>query len=170
MFLNSFYIQKSKLLLFPLLELPKDSVKAKTTFLAYKGKVEITDPSIICVYERTHPDYYDFRNNILFKHPMFDIMIRGFDYDYIVFNLKEFKKDYSRFLTGKYSKISMESKRIIKDHYDGTRLGPLMLDTHLNPSDYHEVYANEFGVDVDYVRKAHETLDAPDLEKETLST
>lgn len=168
MFLNSFYVQKSKLMLFPLLQLPKDSVKAKTTYLAYKDKVSVDDASIVCAYERNHEDYYDFRNNVLFKHPMFVVMHRGFDYDFIVFDLKDFKKDYDVFLTGGYSKISMESKRMIKDHYNGTRLGPLLLDTHLNPSDYHEVYANEFGVDVDYVRKAHETLDSPDLEKESV--
>jgi hypothetical protein len=168
MFLNTFYIQKSRIMLLPLLGLDPKDLKPATTYIAYKNIISLQDYKLICGYKRDDDQYYDYRNNVLFKHPNYETLYRGLYTDYLVFDLSEYKKDFDVFLTGKYSKLSKRAKTAIKEYYNKTRVAPILLDTHLNPEEYHEVYANEFKVDVETVKEAYETLSPPDLIKEHL--
>jgi hypothetical protein len=169
MYLNSFYIQKSKLLLFPLLKISKEEFKPENTYLAYKDIVKLKTPSLICAYKRIHDDnYYTFRNKTLFKHANFIMHFKDIDNDYMVFNLKEFSVDYKVFIDGKYSKFRKKTKTIIKESYNSTSIGPILIDTHLNPENYHKLYADYFLVDINALKHAHETLDPPNLKKEVI--
>jgi hypothetical protein len=168
MFINSFYVQKSKLLLYPLLQLPVDIVKPKNTYLAYKDKYSPKDHKLICAYTRENNEsYYKFRIKILFKNPLFKEHIRGLVYDYLVFSMEDYDKDYDTFLKGAYSKLSMNAKSIILKSYSSTTIGPVLLDTHLNPENGHALYAKELMIDIEDLKLVHETLDPPDITKET---
>ena len=166
MFLNTFYIQKSRLILLPILGIKLSEINPLKTYIAYKDVISNKDYKLICEYKRDNKDYYQYRNENLFKHPKFEKLYRGLFSDFLVFNLEDYKKDYDYFISGKYSKLSKELKKKIKEFYSNSKIGPLLLDTHLNPEDYHEIYAKEFKVDVKYIKNTHETLTPPDLKKE----
>lgn len=167
MYLNSFYIQKSKLMLYPWLELPKTELQPHKTYIAYKHQIKFDDHKLICMYKRLNDEkYYKYRNDALKNHPLFIEHIRSTIYDFIIFDLSKYKEDWNYFMKGKYSKFSKETKALIMKAYDNTEIGPLLLDTHLNPAYYHELYAQELGADIDILKKTYETLSPPDLEKE----
>lgn len=170
MLTNQFYIQKSRLMLFPILQLEHNLIKPDNTYLAYKDKVKIEDSCLVCVYKRNYHDdaYFEYRENVLLKHDLFKELITTIDYDVIIFNLIEYKKDIEKFVNGKYSTLSPKVKHLIKECYKETILGSLMMETHLNPEDYHEYYAKEYGVNLEFVKETYETLSPPDLIKEKL--
>jgi len=163
-------VQKSKLMLYPLLKFGHDAIRPKQTYIAYKDEFSSKHPSIICAYERQNEEnYYEFRNKIVFNNEYFVKHIRGLEFDYAVFDLKEYGVDYLHFLEGSYSKFSPETKQIILDSYSKTTIGPILVDTHLNPEKYHELFAKELKSDVQTLSEVHETLSPPDFEKETLA-
>jgi hypothetical protein len=169
MFLNSFYVQKSKLMLYPLLQFATDALRPKQTFIAYRDEFSMKHPSIICAYERENTEkYYEFRNKVVFNNQYFVKHIRGLQFDYSVFDLKEFGKDYLHFLEGQYSKFSENTKEIILEAYSKTTIGPILVDTHLNPEKYHELFAKELNTDIESLTIAHETLSPPDFDKEII--
>jgi len=169
MFLNTFYVQKSKLLLYPLLKLPFGNIRPHTTYIGHIGKIKFNDLKLICAYKRdTGEDYFEYRNNVLLKHPYFVDQFKDFWYDYIVFDISEFFNTHNYFLKGQYSKFPDVVKNIILEYYSNTKLGPIFIDTHLNPENYHEFYADHFKADLQSMVDVHETLSPPDLEKETL--
>jgi hypothetical protein len=168
MFLNSFYIQKSKLMLYPLLQFDKKSIRPKQTYLVYKNDVTLDNPAIVCKYERVDKGYYEFRNKEVFLNKNFLLHLKGIDYDYVVFTLKDYAKDYQHFLDGEYSKFSPKTKEIILEGYNNTTIGPILIDTHLNPEKYHEIFADDLMSDVETIAEVYETLSPPDFEKETV--
>jgi len=169
MFLNSFYVQKSKLMLYPLLQFATNDPRPEQTFLAYKNEFSKNQPGIVCAYRRDNTEkYYEFRNKVIFKHKNFVKHIRSFDFDYIVFDLSEFGEDYLHFLEGKYSKFSEATKHIILKAYGHTAIGPILVDAHLNPEKYHEIFTKELMTKLETVAHAHETMDKPDMVKEVI--
>ena len=172
MYLNSFYVQKSKLMLYPLLKFKHDHlIRPKQTYLVseiFKNEYLLKEPNIICAYERGDENYYEYRNKIIFNNEYFVKHIPDLKFDYIVFDLSEYSKDYTNFIKGKYSKFSIKAKEIILNSYGKTKIGAVLVDTHINPEKYHQLYADELKVDVGYLTKTHETLSPPDFEKETL--
>ena len=170
MYLNSFYVQKSKLMLYPLLEFAYEDIRPKQTYIAYKDECLLEEPSIVCAYERKNDElYYNFRNNIAFRNQYFVKYIIGLEYDYLIFSLINYELDYNNFLKGEYSKFEDETKQIILDSYSKTKIGPILVDTHLNPKNYHSFYAMEFNASIDALELAHETLSPPDIEKESIN-
>lgn len=168
MFLNSFYVQKSKLMLYPLLEFDKKSIRPKQTYLVYKNDVTLYNPAIICQYERIEKDYYEFRDKKILKNKHFIMHIKDAEYDYFVFTLIDYKEDYLNFLEGKYSKFLKKTKEIILESYSNTTIGPILVDTHLNPEKYHEIFAEDLMSDVKTISEVYETLSLPDIDKETI--
>ena len=156
-------------MLYPLLQFATDAVRPKQTYLVYKNDFTLDNPCIICAYERQNDEaYYEFRNKVVFNNEYFLMHIIGLDYDYSVFTLQEFGKDYQHFLEGKYSKFSERTKEIILEAYSKTTIGPILVDTHLNPEKYHELFAKELNTDIESLTIVHETLNPPDFEKETI--
>lgn len=169
MYLNTFYIQKSKLLLYPLLGIAFDQIKPENTFVITDAAPEVKRP-LICAYKRV-PDenYYSFRNSVLYKHRLFKQMFRDLEYDYLIFDMDEFATEYESFMKGKYSHFRGDRKETILQYYSNTRLGPVLIDTHLNPEHYHEFYADAFSTTLESIVDVHETLSPPDIKKETLN-
>jgi hypothetical protein len=155
-------------MLFPILGIKHKTFKPDNTYLAYKDVIKIEDNHLICSYKREHSEeYYAYRNDVLTNHPMFVKIIPTLTYDLIVYNLSDYNKDYRLFIEGKYSKFSKPVKDLIMQHYESA-LGMALLDSHINPEEFHELYAKEYGVDIEVIREAHETLTPPNLKNETL--
>jgi hypothetical protein len=176
MFLNTVYIQKSKLLLYPLLDIPKDYLQPVTSYSFSKKKgIAPEDYLLICKYKRDYSEEYFERRKELFAHEYFEDIFRGSEHDYLIFNLTRYKKDIALFYKGKYSELSMTTKNAIYAYYNSTKVGPMFIDMHLNPERYHEMFACHFEEDekgqdklLESIREAHETLNPPDMEKENL--
>lgn len=169
MYLHQFYIQKSKLILFPLLDLKHDMYMPHETYLSYEPRIKLDDDCLVCTYKRVHnEDYYNFRNTLLLKHPNFVKHVTTIDYDVIIFSLKHIKQDLESFKQGKYSELSKDSKNKILKYYSKSNLGFVLIDSHVNPEDYHDFYAKEYGIDLQIIQSTHETLDGPDMDREKL--
>lgn len=167
MFLNSFYVQKSKLILYPLLQFDKSDKRPKQTYVSYKDVVLKEDPILICSYEKNSiPGYEDFKENVILKNEYYMNQINTEEYDYITFDMSSYKEDYLHFLKGKYSKFSKDTKQVILDSYTNTTIGPLLVELHLKPGLYHDVFVDYFNEPIETMIEVHETLSPPDLEKE----
>jgi len=154
-------------MLYPLLGFGTTEPRPKQTYLAYYDEVEIEEEKLVCAYEREYSDHYVlYRDNVIKTHPKFLRMIQDDNFDYFIFDLSEFSEDFQYFLKGEYSKFSRRVKDLIISHYGQTKVGPIMIDMHLNPENYHEFFAQEFGSDIESWKQAHETLQAPDIDKE----
>jgi len=171
MLLAKTYLQKSNVILYPLLQIPITArYKPEVTYISSK-KYSTDDCVLICIYKsEATPEFYDFRNKELCAHPLYLEHQVKIGENIIVFNLKnDYQKDFALFLDGKYSKISSKTKKEITKYYSSNELGSVLLDTHLHPEAYHEYYANCFNVSVELIKNNFETLSPPDLEKEKLN-
>jgi hypothetical protein len=176
MFLNTVYIQKSKLLLYPLLNIPKDMLQPVTSYgFSLKKKINPEDCKLICKYKREHDEKYFEKRSELFNHEYFEDIFRDSEYDYLIFDLNHYKKDITLFYKGLYSELSLGIKREIYEYYSSTKVGPMFIDMHLNPERYHEMFACHFADEeksqdklLESIREAHETLDPPNIQKENL--
>lgn len=163
------YIQRSRLFLYPLLEIPFHSnVKPLMTYLAESednlGEVQ----SIILKYTREHTDeYYNFRNNLLL-HPRFKKHKVTIKYDIVILDLSDYKDDIQFLIEGKYSMFSEEVKRKIKTFYNEKELGASIIDSYLYPESYHQYYANYYSVPIEMIKEAHETFGPPIMSKEII--
>jgi hypothetical protein len=163
------YIQRSRLFLYPILEIPFDSlIKPVMTYLATDkdniGEVQ----SIILKYKQENTEeYYKFRNDLL-EHPRFDKHKVLIKYDIITFNLSDYKDDIQFLIQGKYSMFSEELKRKIKMFYNEKELGASIIDSYLYPEKYHKYYADYYSVSVDVMKEAHETFGPPLMSKEII--
>jgi hypothetical protein len=170
MLLISHYLQKSHLLLYPLLGMPINTkFKPTNTYLEYGG--EDNSCKLICLYEpeKLDKDYYLFRNEVLLHNPYFSEMSILIGRNIFKFDLKpDFEKDYKHFLNGKYSKFSESTKQIIAKYYSDNEISKIVIDSHLNPEEYHEAYAEFLEASVELIQNNFETLTPPDLIKETL--
>jgi hypothetical protein len=156
-------------MLYPLLEISKDDLHPVATY-GYCSKKEITQQSdmLLCKYKREHDEGYFKKRNQLFTHDLYEYMIQDGEFDILVFNLKKKKVDLEKFYAGQYSKFSVATKNTIYKYYSTTKLGAVFIDMHLNPTNYHELFADHFNADLEFVESAHETLSPPDKEKENL--
>ena len=85
-----------------------------------------------------------------------------------IFDLTPLKSDFERFMCGKYSQLTLESKITILDFFAGQDKISEYIQGFLSPEELHQKYADFLGVDVESVRKVYEICTPPDLEKETL--
>jgi hypothetical protein len=170
MLLANTYLQKSHVILYPLLELTHTAeFKPVETYVSSPIN-DTSDCVLVCIYKTENTQsFYDFRNNVLNQHPLFISGVVTLDKNIIRFNLKDqFKEDFLVFLQGKYSKLSEKAKGLIKKHYQETEMGKLVIDTHLDPEAYHKHYADYFNVPIELIQNNFETLTPPDLELEQL--
>ena len=163
------YIQRSRLFLYPILEIPFDSpIKPMMTYLARQGEDLGEVQSIILKYKQEHTEeYYTFRNNLL-EHPRFSghkVLIK---YDVITFNLSDYKDDIQFLIQGKYSMFSEELKGKIKMFYNEKELSVSIIDSYLYPEKYHKYYSDYYSVPIDVIKEAHETFGPPTMSKEII--
>ena len=166
---TSIYIQKSQLMLYPLLGLAFNTeFKPICTYTSYKG-INHSDCKLICVYKTEHDEaFYKFRNEVLKKNPYYESLILTLNTNIVIFNLSEFRNDWNNFLLGKYSKFSVEAKLLIKQFYSHSDLASTVIESHIEPEEFHEIYAELYEVSKEVIVDNFETLTPPDLKKEEL--
>lgn len=165
------YFQKSKIFLYPLLEIKKGvSVVPQETYLSWGTAYKPEDAKLICVYHtRTDPEYIAFEKNVLLKHNrLCDYVIVDSSTSIFTFDFSDLKDDWNHIIQGKYSKINTELKRKILDHFSSNSANRIYIESYLYPEKYYKDYAKILDVEESLLKSVGELCNKPDLEKEIL--
>jgi hypothetical protein len=165
------YFQKSKVFLYPLLDIKKGATYVpRQTYIAWEDMYSIEDTMFLCIYQTPMNERFQrFIDRFILSHELFDKYIQLEDKKHLfIFNLKSRKFDFDNFIEGKYSKISLDSKIKILDFFGSNDKVEDYIHSFLSPKDHHEEYAEYLGVDIESIKEVYELCTPPDIEKETL--
>ena len=168
--LYSTYFQKSKVFLYPLLDIKRGtSVIPSETYLVWKN-IKPEDAKLVCVYPiRKDPEYNNFSKNVLLKHTrLHDHVIIDSNTAVYIFDFSDIQEDWISFVNGKYSQISDNIKRKILDFFEKNSGNYIYVKGFLYPEIHFNDYARILNVDIQLLKSVGELCDIPDLEKETL--
>jgi hypothetical protein len=138
------YIQKSRIFLYPALEIKRgSSVIPIETFVSWEDVYTIKDKKLICLYHlRDDIEFKTFEKVRLFGNPKYE----RFEYveddkGVYVFNLESMGDNYDKIMEGQYSKISEEHKKTILSFFSSTKKHLEYIESYLYPEKYFETYA-----------------------------
>lgn len=172
--ISSVYRQKSKIFLWPLLNIPRQvGFRPIKTYIIdpYKDLNE-HDYCLIAPFSKDSSNNFGtFEEQILLTNEFFYDFYESSEFLVYIFDLNPYKSDYEKFVKGEYSKMSKSAKALINKFY-GRTLGltfkpHAQVNAYLNPSE--EVYiqvAEDLGLNPEDIR-GKEIVNPPDLEKET---
>lgn len=165
------YIQKSRIFIYPLLDIKKgsDAVPLES-YISWQGIYAEKDRKFICVYHLRDDDTFKrFEKLKLVSNKLFDSYYETEDNRSVyVFDLKPYSEDLDKFISGKYSSLSAETKNKILKFFMNSKSNYHHINSYLNPEIYYEVYSKLLGVNESILRAVGELCSKPDLEKETL--
>ena len=173
MALNSIYkryFQKSKVFLYPLLGIKRGvSVVPVETYICWQGYYTSEDMKLICVYDiRKDDEYKFFEKNTLLSHNRLSDYVKIGSQAVLTFDFSDLGDDWSQFINGKYSKLSIKLKQKILDFFDKYSGNYAYMHSYLIPEKYFNNYAELLGVDTEMLIQVGELCSKPDLDKETL--
>jgi hypothetical protein len=164
------YFQKSKVFLYPLLGIKRGtSVIPVETYVSWEGHCTAEDMKLICLYDvRTDAEYMNFEKNVLLNHNRLSDYVKVNSQAVFTFDFSDLEDDWSHFMNGKYSKISLNLKQKILNFFDKYSGNYAYMHSYLIPEKYFENYAELLGADLQMLIKVGELCSKPDTEKETL--
>jgi len=168
--LNTEYVQKSRLFLYPLLGIKRGVSTTPIEVYMSWGDYGFADSKLICKYHNR--DDEDFRifddvkltGNTLFhsKHELEDGTIA------YVFDLDIFKDDFWKVVKGEYSDLSNPAKTMIRKFFNSHTEHYVYIQSYLNPKKYYAMFAELLNCEVGSLQDAKELCSKPDLTKEKL--
>ena len=165
------YFQKSKIFLYPLLDIKKGSAAVpEQTYIAWEGYIKPEDAKLVTVYpNRKDEEYKTFEKNVLLKHQRICDYLELNDTQLLItFEFTDISDDWNHFVNGKYSMIDTKIKRKILGFFSKTSANHVYMDSYLFPDKYFSLYANLLGTDENLLRNVGELCSKLDLERETL--
>jgi hypothetical protein len=165
------YFQKSKVFLYPVLEIKKGvRYVPMETYIAWEDVYSSEDNMFLCLYSAENDkDYKAFQEKYLLNHKLLKEYHKlDNDLFLFVFNFNKFKYDMEKFMTGKYSRFSINFKNKISKFFGEVGTIPTYIDSYINPEEYHDRYAESLKVSLDTIKDVHELCSKPDIDKETL--
>lgn len=167
------YVQKSRVFLYPVLGIQRgNSIVPIETYVSWEDQISVLNMKLICLYHhRTDDEFKKFEENKLINNKLFSNKFEVEDEDeksVYTFDLSSIGKDYDCFITGKYSRMSFEHKRRIREFYGHKSANYDYVDSYLSPEKYYKTYAKLLGQPVSLLREVGELCSPPNLEKETL--
>lgn len=168
--LQTAYTQKSKLFLYPLLNIKRgSSVTPIQTYLQWSGYYTTDDCKLIAhYYLRDDPEFKSFEEKFLLNNKYFE---EFFDLEdgtgAYVFDLSNWGTDYTAVVEGKYSSLSAAHKSIISDFFSNHPKHHVFILSYLNPHRFISDYAELLGVSPELLQKVGELCSVPDMKKET---
>jgi hypothetical protein len=166
------YFQKSKIFLYPLLDIRRGSgVTPIQTYFEWEGHYAAEDMKLIAIYPiRDDHEYKLFMKNIILKHPRLVEFNKIDDHrQVLIFDFSDLKDDWFKLINGQYSKITMNIKRKLRDHFDKKSSNFAYIESYLFPERYFSMYAALLDVSEDFLKEVGELCSKPDLEKEKLT-
>jgi len=165
------YFQKSKVFLYPLLNIKKGIryVPAET-YICWKGIHQLEDLKFICLYAAEDTDHYRlFEQKYLSSHKLFEEYYDlGKNLHLYIYDYSKFRDDLEMFKLGKYSKFSNKTKTLISKFFGDIGTISEYIQSYINPKGFHDLYASHLGVSTDTIEKVYELCSKPDLDKECL--
>ena len=165
------YFQKSKVFLYPLLKIKKGITRVPIqTYVAWDNVYCTNDLKFLCEYKtKQTPKFNSFAKSHLLNHSLLEEVIElNENTQLFIFDFSKFKSDYNKFLKGKYSQYSLDSKISIIDFFGTQDKIGSYVEGFLTPEGVHDEYAESLGVDIKSIEDIYEVCTPPDLEKETL--
>lgn len=165
------YFQKSKVFLYPLLKIKKGITRVPIqTYIAWDNVYSTNDLKFLCQYKtKQTPKFNSFAKSHLLNHSLLEEVIElNENTQLFIFDFSKFKSDYNKFLKGKYSQYSLDSKISIIDFFGTQDKIGSYVEGFLTPEGVHDEYAESLGVDIKSIEDIYEVCTPPDLEKETL--
>lgn len=165
------YFQKSKVFLYPLLKIKKGITRVPIqTYVAWDNVYSTNDLKFLCQYKtKQTPKFNSFAKSHLLNHSLLEEVIElNENTQLFIFDFSKFKSDYNKFLKGKYSQYSLDSKISIIDFFGTQDKIGSYVEGFLTPEGVHDEYAESLGVNIKSIEDIYEVCTPPDLEKETL--
>jgi hypothetical protein len=164
------YFQKSKIFIYPLLDIKRGTqIVPSETYLAWNDQYEPEDKKLICIYDTEEFGFKDFEKNVLLKHTrLHEYNVVSHSQSVWVFDFSDLGPDWNNLINGKYSKINDETKRKIVNFFDKNSGNHVYVTSYMFPKDFFKRYAELLNVPVDLLESTGELCDKPDLEKEKL--
>jgi hypothetical protein len=164
------YFQKSKIFLYPLLDIKRGTkIVPSETYLSWNNSYSPEDMKLICVYDTTNVGYEEFEKTVLLKHTRLSDYIKANDNKCIItFDFSDLSEDWFHFINGRYSQISLNVKRKIIGFFDQSTGNYIYVYSYLYPEKFFARYAEILDVPVDLLKSVGELCDKPDLDKEKL--
>jgi hypothetical protein len=165
------YFQKSKIFLYPLLDIKRGaSVVPEQTYLSWEGFLGTEDIKLIALYpKRTDREYLSFEKNVLLKHSRTTDFVELSDTQVIVtYDFSDLESDYRKFIAGKFSQMDIKLKRKIRDFFETNSGNYVYVDSYLFPEKYFQLYADLLNTSEELLRSVGELCSPPDLDKENL--
>ena len=164
------YFQKSKVFLYPLLKLRKGLKYVPIqTYVCWEHVYTSGEYKLLCEYNaKSGKGFEEFCDRYLNCHVLFEKELDISENKHVfIFNLSPYKNDFNRFLQGKYSQFSLDSKITILDFFGSSSKMLSFVQSFLSPDSAHADYAKALGVDKETIEEIYEVCSKPDIEKET---
>jgi hypothetical protein len=165
------YFQKSKVFLYPLLQIKKGIAHVPIqTYVAWDNVYSPNDLKFFCEYKTKKTRLFEkFAKDYLLGHPLFEEAIElNEDTQLFIYDFSEYKTDFKKFLEGKYSQFTLDSKVNILDFFGNKELISGYVEGFLQPEGVHDEYAKTLAVNVENIQDIYEVCTPPDINKETL--
>jgi hypothetical protein len=165
------YFQKSKVFLYPLLHIKKGMAHVPIqTYVAWDNVYDLDDYRFFCEYKtKKTPTFIKFEKDFLLNHSLFEDSIELDEKRHLyIFDFTKLKSDHKRFVKGKYSQLTLETKISIIEFFGSKGKISEYVQGFLSPEEVHEEYALFLGVDKEIIESTYEVCTPPDIEKETL--
>lgn len=165
------YIQKSRIFIYPLLDIRKGSEAVPIeSYISWTGLYAPDNMKFVCVYHLRDDDVFRrFEKNKLTGNKLFHSFYETTtDEGVYVFDMSEYKQDWEKFLVGKYSQITTDTKNKILKFFMANKSNYHQINSYLNPEIYYEQYANLLNINEKILRDVGELCSKPELKKENL--
>jgi hypothetical protein len=165
------YFQKSKIFLYPLLDIKRGtSVVPEDTYVSWEGQYAPEDMKLVCVYyHRDDLEYSGFETNVLLKHPrLHDYIKINEEKSVFIFDFSDLSEDWNKFMNGSYSQFNSKVKEKVLNFFEKFSGNYIYIYSYLHPEKWFDRYAEILGVEEELLREVGELCDKPNLEKEKL--
>ena len=165
------YFQKSKVFLYPLLQIKKGIAHVPIqTYVAWDNVYSPNDLKFFCEYKtKMNKTFEKFAKDYLLGHPLFEEAIElNEDTQLFIYDFSEYKTDFKKFLEGKYSQFTLDSKINILEFFGNKEHISGYVEGFLQPEGVHREYAKALAVNIESIEDIYEVCTPPDINKETL--
>ena len=165
------YFQKSKIFMYPLLDIKKGTnILPKETYFSWSGRYTSEDMKLVCVYNTPNTaTFLYFEKQILLKHNrLCDYHKVNDETSIYVFDFSDLKTDWLHIINGAYSKINNDLKRKILLYFKDNTANSVYITSYLYPEKYFSDYAKLLDVETSMLEKVGELCNKPDMNKEEL--
>lgn len=168
------YIQKSRLFLYPTLNIPRGvSVTPIQTYMEWEDIYTIEDCKLISLYHmRDDYQFKHFEEKKLLKNSKFDNFHEvesesNKKLGAYIFDFTSEKDNYNRIVFGEYSKLSSRYKHKILDFFKNHRAHHAYIESYLYPEKYFTMYSDLLNVNTDVLRQVGELCSKPNFTDES---